>query len=94
MTGIEWHQHNLHDLGRIFLRNVIKNMRGYEDALVRFGETGRGIQPNYQVTFINGTTITLRGSSHKPFELTDEFDSARISQPFNLAAVTKAYESL
>jgi len=91
MNGIKWDQDNLHTLGRHFLRNVLGNMRGNENTLVRFGETGQGIQPNYQVTFPNGVTRVLRGSSHEAFQQVDEFDSGKISQPFNLATVTEAY---
>lgn len=92
MNKIFWSTENLHTLGRIFLRNVMNNMRGKEDSIVRFGETGLGIQPNYQVIFPNGVKRTLRGSSHDAYEQTDEFDPEKISQPFNLAAIKKAYE--
>lgn len=91
MPKIEWNENNLPTLGRFFLRRVLDNMRGREDSVVRFGETGQGIQPNYQVTFPNGRIMTLRGSSHEVFEQADEFDSHNVSKAFNLAAIQAAY---
>jgi hypothetical protein len=90
VSGIEWGEDNLHTLGRVFLRQVLENMRGREESVVRLGETGQGVQPNYQVTFPNGVVRTLRGSSHKAFEQADEFDATRISEPFTLAQVRNA----
>ena len=92
MSRIEWKEDNLHTLGRVFLRNVLDHLRGHEGSIVRLGETGVGVQPNYQVTFPNGVTRALRGSSHEAFEQTEEFDIDRISQPFTLAQVRAAYE--
>lgn len=92
MSGIEWREDNLHMLGRLFLLHVLDHMRGREDSVVRLGQTGEGVQPNYQVTFPNGVTRTLRGSSHKSFDQAEEFDSDRISEPFNLAQVQAAYD--
>ena len=96
MSGIEWNENNLHTLGRTFLRHVLDHMRGHEASVVGLGETGTGIQPNYQVTFPNKITRTLRGSSHKAFPIeefdVEEFDAKKISQAFTLAQVRTAYE--
>ncbi len=92
MSGIEWNEGNLHTLGRVFLRHVLEHMRGRDESTVRLGETGTGVQPNYQVTFPNGVTRALRGSSHEAFEQTEVFDDTKISQPFNLAQVRAALE--
>jgi hypothetical protein len=92
VSGIEWREDNLHTLGRVFLRQVLGNMRELEKSVVRLGETGQGVQPNYQVTFPNGLVRTLRGSSHKAFDQTEEFNATRISEPFTLAQVRNAYE--
>lgn len=92
MSKIEWREDNLHTLGRVFLRRLLENMRNYEESVVRLGETGQGIQPNYQVTFPNGHVNTLRGASHELFEQAEEFDATRISKPFTLAQVRSAYE--
>ncbi len=92
MTNITWTDDNLADLGRTFLRKVLDHMRGREDSQVRFGETGHGVMPNYQVRFPNGVVRTLRGSSHKAFEQADQFDVSKISRSFNLAEVTAAFQ--
>lgn len=92
MSGIEWQRDNLHTLGRKFLGRMLDNMRGYEGSTVRLGETGEGVQPNYQVVFPNGIARTLRGSSHKTFEQAEEFDNNRISESFTLEQVRAAFE--
>ncbi|MFB2733757.1 hypothetical protein [Shewanella mangrovisoli] len=92
MSGIEWNEDSLPTLGRVFLRHVIGHMRGRSESTVRFGVTGQGIMPNYQVTFPNGVTRTLRGSSHDAFEQADAFDEERISRPFFLAEIQSAYD--
>ena len=63
-----------------------------EDSQVGFGETGKGISPNYQVTYPNGRTVTRRGSSHEVYEQTDAFDPGKISQPFAYADIQSALE--
>lgn len=92
MSGIEWTENNLETLGRTFLRHVLDHMRNNEGAVVRLGETGIGVQPNYQVTFSNGVTRVLRGSSHKAYEQADEFDAEKISAPFSLTQIQCAFE--
>lgn len=92
MSGIEWNEETVPTLGRVFLRHVIDHMRGHSKSTVRFGKTGQGIMPNYQVIFPNGVTRTLRGSSHDTFEQTDAFDEERISRPFSLAEIHRAYD--
>lgn len=92
MSEIEWNEETLPTLGRVFLRNVIDHMRGRQESIVRLGETGQGVIPNYQVTFPNGVTRTIRGSSHEAFEQADAFNEERISRPFSLAEVQAAYD--
>lgn len=92
MSSIEWTEEALPTLGRVFLRNVLVHMRGRPESFVRLGETGQGVQPNYQVTFPNGVTRTLRGSSHEAFEQADAFNEDRISRPFSLAQIQAAYD--
>lgn len=62
-----------------------------DTSIVRFGETGTGIQPNYQVTFENGQTMTRRGSSHERYESADEFNDKKISQHFTYEQIDSAY---
>jgi hypothetical protein len=89
--SIQWSEENLSLLGKSFLSNVISNMR-FEDSLVRFGETGKGAQPNYQITFPNQRIWTIRGSSHETYEDAEKFNSERISIPFSLAVVRTALQ--
>lgn len=93
MSGLNWNIDNISELGKIFLRKVMENMRGYDGSTVWFGETGKGIQPNYQVRFPKGLILTISGASHKQFPNAEKFNDARISQPFTLADIKQAYES-
>lgn len=92
MSELEWNEETLPTLGRFFLRNILNHMRYLKESTVCLGETGQGVMPNYQVTFPNGVTRTLRGSSHKAFEQADTFDKERISRPFSLQEIEAAYE--
>ena len=92
MSGIEWDEKTLPTLGRVFLRHVIGHMRGRAESIVRFGITGQGVMPNYQVTFPNGVVRTLRGSSHDSFEQAEAFNEERISRPFSLTEIQAAYD--
>ena len=87
-----WTDDNLPELGRTFLRNVLQNMRNYEGTTVKFGITGKGIKPNYQVTYPNGVKRNINGASHDEDKRTDEYDKEKISKEFSLAQIQKAYE--
>lgn len=89
--SIQWNESNLSLLGKNFLSNVISNMR-FEDSVVRFGETGKGTWPNYQITFPNERVWTIRGSSHETYEDAEKFNSKKISEPFSLAVVRAALQ--
>ena len=89
--SIQWNEENLTLLGKSFLSNVISNMR-FEDSLVRFGETGKGTRPNYQITFPNQRVWTIRGASHETYEDAEKFNSERISKPFSLSVVRAALQ--
>ena len=93
MKKLNWTEDNLSGFGRNFLRKVLGNMRDYSESTVRFGETGQGIQPNYQITFPNNRVLTINGSSHKQFSSADEFDENRISSPFTYEQIKKAYQA-
>lgn len=93
MSKIEWNESNLPNLGRVFLRKVLDNMRPeISNSTVRFGQTGQGIRPNYQVTFENGVTRALNGSSHEAFDGADEFNSENVSGGFSFATIKGAYD--
>ena len=97
MNTFIWNKDNLDHLGKKFLRHILDNMRGYEGTVVRFGLTGEGIQPNYQITFPNGIVRPINGISHKLFKKdgfdAHEFSSDRLSQPFTLLQIQNAYQS-
>lgn len=89
--SIQWNKDNLALLGKSFLSNVFSNMR-FEDSSVRFGETGNGTQPNYQIIFPNERVWTIRGSSHETYEDAEKFNTEKISEPFSLAVVRTALQ--
>lgn len=86
MSHLDWNELKLADLGRSFLSKVFDNMRNQPSATVRFGKTGTGVRPNYQVTFPieGGEPIKhpRRGSTHKRYQDTEAFNEERISDPF------------
>lgn len=91
-TNIKWTTSNLTLLGKYFLRQVLANMREQKGAQVRLGETGKGIQPNYQVTFTPERVNIIRGSSHKIYEREDidSFYAENISDPFTYQDIENA----
>ena len=91
MDKLTWSIDSVSNIGRVYLRNVLGNMRRIEGSYVQFGLLGKGITPNYQVTFPNGTVRCLRGMNHKVAELED-FNSMNISQEFTLKDIELAFE--
>jgi len=91
MSAIEWNEEKIKNLGRTFLREVMRNMRSKEST-VRFGETGQGIAPNYQVTFPNGVVMVRNGISHGSFKQVDEFNLDNLSKIFTYVEIEKAYD--
>ncbi len=91
MSAIEWNEAKLKSLGRIFLRKVLDNMR-LDGSTVRFGETGQGIAPNYQITFSNGLVRVRDGKSHGDFKRVNEFNLNNLSKIFTYADIKKAYD--
>lgn len=90
MTKICWEEGNLPSLGLVFLRSVRGNMRGREDSSVRFGETGTGVVPNYEVRYPNGVVRPIRGSTHESFESAENFDTSNLSKKFVLKDIDDA----
>ena len=91
MSKLTWSVSELSKLGRVYLRNVLGKMRDVENAYVQFGLLGKGLTPNYQITFPNGVVRCLRGINHQPAEH-DDFKEGNISEPFTLAQVKEAFE--
>ena len=90
MSYLEWDLDNIIMLGKLFLRNVESNMNNYEDSTVRFGITGKGIQPNYEITYPKGTIHIFSGASHKIYHSVDKFNKSRISEPFTFSQIQEA----
>ncbi|QIY10189.1 hypothetical protein FOC33_15525 [Plesiomonas shigelloides] len=91
MTKLTWSIDELSTLGRVYLRNVLGKMRGFEHSHTQFGRLGKGIKPNYQVTFPNGIVRCFRGINHEDAGR-EGFEEQNISQPFSLADVKEAFE--
>ena len=70
-----------------YFRQVMGNMvalgfgpRRSEAACVRFGTTGLGHAPNYQIAGANGVKHCFRGMGHaEAFEVDDEFAAENLS---------------
>lgn len=57
-------------------------------AHVRFGRTGQGIGPNYQIEGPDGVKTLFNGRGHSEItHVDDEFDREKISEPFTYSAV-------
>ncbi|KXJ32922.1 hypothetical protein [Pseudomonas sp. HUK17] len=90
MSRFIWTEENLPQLGLIFLGKVLDKMRK-EGATVRFGNTGQGIKPNYQVRLPNTVSISFSGLSHKRFNGPDTFEEKNLSEPFSFSTIRTAY---
>ncbi|WP_338545200.1 hypothetical protein V6W80_20070 [Pseudomonas benzopyrenica] len=90
MSKFIWTEENLPQLGLIFLRTVLDNMRR-EGATVRFGNTGQGIKPNYQIRFPNNRSISFSGLSHEKFIGPDLFEEKNLSESFPRNVILRAY---
>ena len=74
-----------------FLSIVLKKME--ESSVVLFGNTGRGLQPRYQVEGENGEKETFRGDNHEPFVIkgarVGEFEKRNLSDPFTYKQIRR-----
>lgn len=52
------------DFAQMVMGNMVKVGRG---IAVRFGTTGRGVYPNYEVRYADGTVRAFRGRTHQLF---------------------------
>ncbi len=89
MSQLEWNEETLPSLTRKFLRNVHDNMR-HDDTKVRFGLTGNGSNPNYEVEFPNGRKLAYSGLSHEQSTRTDTFDESNLSHKFSRQQIAEA----
>ena len=74
-----------------YFRGVLGNMGGRHDGFtVRFGQTGDGTHPHYQIEDRNGANPRrFRGDNHKPFhdKPRQSFDPDRLSEPVTFGGV-------
>jgi len=80
---IVWDEERLGGLSPVFLKKVFQNMRDDKDAMVRFGTTGKGIRPSYQIEFASKEITAFTGSGHKPQTKSLSPGTNKISQPFS-----------
>ena len=92
MSKLVWTEEKLPELGLIFLRTIMDNMRNDERATVRLGTTGQGIKPNYQVTLPGMGPRVFNGLNHEKYVGADKFDHSNLSDPFNYSKIRNAYE--
>lgn len=94
MSNLELSVSNLNTvLSKFYLGKVLANLRGVKEATVRFGETGTGRHPNYERIFPNREPHTIRGSTHKSYDGTKEFNKENTSIPFTFEEITNAYNN-
>lgn len=77
IVGPVWEQVNNFDYYEQVAGNMISPN---DDTTVRFGTTGDGTRPNYQVTKSNGETVAYSGLNHKEDKKTDIYNDHRISE--------------
>lgn len=78
-----------------YFRDVMLNMSTMigkkENAFVRFGLTGIGVSPNYEIGAIEGPfqsqTFAFDGRSHERFHSPYPFDAANLSESFSYMEV-------
>jgi hypothetical protein len=73
-----------------YFEDVLRNMRSASGGwTVRFGETGDGVRPNYQIEKLAGEVTRFHGRTHEEFHERPDasFDETRLSQPLTYADV-------
>ena len=88
MGKLEWNEGNLPALKKLFLMRVRNNMRA--GSTVRFGLTGNGSNPNYEIVLSSGLRLAYNGLSHDRDSRADVFEENNISQPFALDQIEEA----
>ena len=84
-----WDEQKIELLKKPFIKKLLANMASDNSSVIRFGTTGKGIRPNYQITSKNGDTIVFNGSSHKSVKKSASFDDKKISAPFEYEMIKK-----
>jgi len=78
--SIEWTKESIGKLDPAFLAKVVARM--HWDGTVRFGTTGDGIRPNYQICLADKEPVAYNGANHEQFPATERFDEAKLSEEF------------
>ena len=90
MSRFIWTPNRISELGMKFLKSVLDNMNT-EDTKIRFGTTGQGIKPNYQVSYPEKEPITFSGRNHEKFSGSDRFEENNLSESFPYSTIQEAY---
>ena len=73
-----------------------KNMRHDPSSQVRFGNTGEGPRPNYQIEYSDGRKVAFR-NTHEEYQRKDwkgdEFDPKNLSRPFPCESIRAVCEA-
>ncbi|MEQ4532338.1 MAG: hypothetical protein ABN478_13700 [Mixta sp.] len=80
---VQW-DGDIHHLPKSYVLDVRNIIDKPEIVGVRFGITGKGIQPNYQIVYIDGSLQTMSGQNHRQFKNVDEFKQGNISPLYTL----------
>ena len=89
--SVEWTNEDdfVAQVGEKFAQQVLGNMPS--GSSVRFGETGEGVFPNYQVESSEGTTL-WRGNGHGTWSgSVEEFNQSKVSKPFSREGIFEAF---
>lgn len=70
-------------LDPLFLLNVLNNLGDDDVAVVRFGTTGKGLRPNYEIDHGNGESYCFKGANHASLPSSETFDKKLLSAPIS-----------
>lgn len=80
-----WNGENIHILPCDYMSKVIENIRNRHgiNSFVKFGLTGKGVEPNYQVIDYKGGVFTYNGRSHDFDINTELYSENNLSRKFS-----------
>ena len=87
LPAIQWDEQRLSQLSKGYLEKLFDNMKGDPKAVVMLGTTGKGIRPNYQIQYNDGSVKGFTGSGHKVREVLAADGGKNLSPPFNLGVI-------
>lgn len=79
---------DVYKLPKEYIGEVIKRIDKREMLGVKFGITGKGIHPNYQLILIDGSFRPMSGKNHKKFRNASAFNEVNITDIFTIAQLT------